>query len=146
MKFSCAIFAVTLFVSCRIYAIEAVETVSYESRFDPWRANNYALKPAAKGDADAQTAFFLSTYVRLSQPYAGGEDLEQMTANVRELLKALGDVAFAKAIQSLRPEVRSSVRWFVEMKSVRASSPKTYKVLNAAPKIDWPTDQAIREN
>ena len=118
----------------------------YGKVFDPWRANNRALKAALHGDEDAQIAFFLSAYVRVSQPYAGGEDLEQMTRNITYLLAKLGDAAFVKALEGQRPEVRSAVRWFFEVDKIQKGSPKTWQLFQAAPKIDWPIDKAIRKS
>jgi hypothetical protein len=92
-----------------------VNGTTYEERFDPWRASNYALGPASRGDRDAQITFFLAAYVRMSQPYTGGEDLEQMDDNVKQLLATLGDDAFSHALQQQRPEVRSAVRSWQEM-------------------------------
>jgi len=77
----------------------------------------------------------------------GGEDLEGMIANYGQLLKALGDVAFAKALQQQRPEVRSAARWFIpDMKSIQHQYPKSYNLLLNAPAIDWPTDRAYRNS
>jgi hypothetical protein len=119
---------------------------SYEESFDPWRASNRALQPASRGDQDAQLAFFLSAYVRMSQPSMGGEDLEQMRNNAGKLLDALGDDAFSGALQLQRPEVRSAVRSFLDMKNVKGAYPKTFKLLDTAPKIDWPTEKAYRNS
>ena len=119
---------------------------SYEESFDPWRASHRALQPASRGDQDAQLAFFLSAYVRMSQPSMGGEDLEQMRNNAGQLLTALGDDAFSGALQQQRPEVRSAVRSFLDMKNVKGAYPKTFKLLDAAPKIDWPTEKAYRNS
>jgi len=118
----------------------------YEERFDPWRASNRALEPASKGDRDAQDVFFLAAYVRLSQPYMGGEDLEQMHGNCGQLLSALGDDGFSTALLRQRPEVRSAAIWFLDMSDVRRAYPKTYQILQAAPKIDWATNKAYRDS
>ncbi len=87
---------------------------------------------------------FLAAYVRLSQPYNGAEDLSQMRDNFGRLLSALGDEAFCRALEAQRPEVRSAVRWFLDLKIVRTADPQTYRLLKEAPKIDWPTDKARR--
>jgi hypothetical protein len=117
---------------------------SYEERFDPWRASSRALEPAAKGERDAQDAFFLAAYVRVNQPYMGGEDLEQMNNNCQQLLTRLGDDAFSPALDRQRPEVRSAVRSSISTSTIRSEYPKTYALLHAAPKIDWPMDKAYR--
>lgn len=122
----------------------AAGSTRYEERFDPWRASNRALKPASRGDRNAQIAFFLSAYVRMSQPYMGGEDLEQMRANVGHLVATLGDDSFSRALEQQRPEVRSAVRSFLDTKSVKRDYPKTYRLLDAAPKIDWPALKVYR--
>ena len=91
----------------------------YEERFDPWRTSTRALEPASRGNREAQIAFFLSTYVRMSQPYMGGEDLEQMRDNAGQLVAALGDASFTSGLQRQRHEVRGAVRPFLDMKNVK---------------------------
>jgi hypothetical protein len=117
---------------------------SYEERFDPWRASSRALEPAAKGERDAQDTLFLAAYVRVNQPYMGGEDLEQMNDNCQQLLTRLGDDAFSTALDRQRPEVRSAVKSFISTSTIQSAYPKTYALLRAAPKIDWPMDKAYR--
>jgi hypothetical protein len=116
-------------------------SLDYNEKFDPWRASNWSLDPAMHGDRDAQIAFFLAGYVRLSQPYLGGEDLEQMYANYQQLLDTLGDDAFSTALRRQRPEVRSAAAAFLNLKNIQKADPETYRLLLDAPKIEWPMGQ-----
>jgi hypothetical protein len=141
--------AAALFIGCAqtpepSESSASIGTRSYNDLFDPWRASNRALEPASHGDKDAQDVFFLAAYVRVSQSFLGGEDLEQMNDNCRRLLAALGDEAFSTALRRLRPEVRCAVMEFLDMKTVVHTYPKTYRLLQSAPKIKWPFDRANR--
>ncbi len=112
----------------------------YDQKFDPWRANNYALIAASKGDRSALDVFFLSGYVRLSQPILGGEDLGQMNENYGTLLRNLGDIEFSSALSRQRPEIRSAAKAFLAGRSINLAFPKTDALLKETPDIDWPID------
>ena len=51
-----------------------------------------AAEPLAKrGAPDAVRTLFLAAYVRVSQPFLGGEDLESMHKVFGDVLTAVGD-------------------------------------------------------
>jgi hypothetical protein len=119
---------------------------SYAEKLDAWRCSSRALEDASKGDEDAIRACFLSAYVRVNEPLMGGEDLEAMDITFAKLLKNLGDDKFSAALQTVRPEVRSSVHWFLKGNRINKSDyPKTFASFASAPNIDWPLDQAYRQ-
>lgn len=119
--------------------------VSYTDRFDAWRGCVGAEADALKGDQDALRTCFLAAYVRVSEPYLGGEDLEGMTSTFRRLLTALGDDGFSGALATQRPEVVSAAGCFFQPSSLDAY-PRTAALFRDAPKIDWPLSKAIRAN
>jgi hypothetical protein len=119
---------------------------SYTEKLDAWRCSSRALEEASKGDEDAIRACFLSAYVRVNEPLMGGEDLEAMDMTFAKLLKNLGDDKFSEALQTVRPEVRSSVHWFFKGNRINKTDyPKTFATFASAPNIDWPLDQAYRQ-
>ena len=120
----------------------------YDKVFDPWHASMEAEDLAKRGAPDALRTLFLAAYVRVNQPFLGGEDLETMGKIFEEVLSAIGDKAFSDAVGAQRPEIRSAVRWFLGPDKGRSlkAFPKTAALLRDAPKIDWPLDKAIRED
>src|SRR5881392_2696744 len=85
----------------------------YNKVFDPWHACMEAEALAKRGAPDALRTLFLAAYVRVNQPFLGGEDLETMGKIFEEVLSAIGDKAFSDAVGAQRPEIRSAVRWFL---------------------------------
>jgi hypothetical protein len=118
----------------------------YNKYFDPWHAAMAAEALAKKGAPDALRTLFLAAYVRLSQPFLGGEDLEAMHLIFDRVLKTLGDAKFAHSLASQPPEVRAAVRSFSSWSPALKKSPKTAKLLRDAPTIDWPLDKAVRND
>ena len=108
----------------------------YTDPFDPWRACTKALSSAAKGNPVALHTIFLAAYVRMSDPYLGGEDLESMVNCMEKLLKKRGDTAFAESLTLERPEVRAAVGRFLQPAQLRGA-PKTQQLIAKAPKIDF---------
>jgi hypothetical protein len=91
---------------------------------------------------------FLAGYVRVNQPFLGGEDLESMDKIFGEVLLAVGDRRFSRALSAQRAEVRSAARSFLGTDShpYLKKFPRTAKLLAEAPKIDWPLNKAYRED
>ncbi|HKP04218.1 MAG TPA: hypothetical protein VJU77_12770 [Chthoniobacterales bacterium] len=118
----------------------------YEKVFDPWRACTAAEGLAKRGAPDALRTCFLAAYVRLSQPFLGGEDLEAIHRIFQEVLPAVGDKNFASALEKQRPEIRSAAAHFLSGFFKIRDFPKTHKLLRAAPQIDWPLDRAYRND
>jgi hypothetical protein len=118
----------------------------YDKGFDPWRACMAAEPVAKRGNPDALRTCFLAAYVRVSQPFLGGEDLEGMARVYNDLFTTLGDAAFARALAKERPEIHSAVRWFISESPKLKTSPNTARLFRNAPKIDWPIDRAYRED
>ena len=61
-----------------------------------------------------------------------------------ELLKTLGDDAFAQALEFERLEIRSAVGDFLQKEPLKAA-PKTLALIKAAPQIEFPLDQSNRD-
>lgn len=116
----------------------------YDKVFDAWHACTAAKPLALKGAPDALRTLFLAAYVRVNQPFLGGEDLETMVKIFDDVLHKIGDARFAAALARQRPEVRSATRWFLSAGSRKY--PKTAKLLREAPEIDWPLDEAYRND
>jgi hypothetical protein len=124
----------------------APRNAPYDGVFDPWRACTAALDLAKQGAPDALRTCFLAAYVRVSQPFLGGEDLESMIQVFDQLITAPGDETFSRALAKQRPEVRSAVGWFLNNNPKLKQCPKTAKLLHHAPKIDWPLVKAYRDD
>ena len=136
-----------LLATAQLLAREAAPIdAPYNKVFDPYRACMAAEPLAKKGAPDALRTLFLAAYVRLSQPFLGGEDLETMHQIFDRVLSTLGDARFARALASQPPEVRSAVQAFVGWSPTLKKSPKTAKLLREAPTIDWPVDKAGRDD
>lgn len=101
--------------------------------------------PMFQRKRNEQDAVLLACYVHVSQPRLSGEDAGQVRGDCERLLDKLGDGGFATALQRQRPEVRSAARAFLELTSIRGAHPKSYRILQAAPWIDWTTNRAFRE-
>ena len=100
---------------------------------------------AKRGAPDALRTLFLAAYVRLNQPFLGGEGDETMNLIFQRVLVSIGDARFARALAAQRPEIRSAVSRFVYPPSHGKFS-RTTKLLRDSPTIDWPMDQAYRND
>jgi hypothetical protein len=89
---------------------------------------------------------FLAAYVRVNQPFLGGEDLLAIRQVLGEVLVALGDDKFSRALLKERPEIRSAVRWHMKDEPQLKKCFRTAKVLREAPAVDWPIDKAYRSD
>jgi hypothetical protein len=141
------IIVISLLAMAHLAAREAAPIgAPYNKVFDPWRACVAAEPLAKKGAPDALRTLFLAAYVRLNQPFLGGEDLEAMHQIFDRVLTTLGDARFARSLAVQPPEVLSAVRAFVSWSPSLKKSPKTAKLLRDAPAIDWPLDKAGRDD
>jgi len=86
---------------------------------------------------------FIVTYTRASDPYLGGEDLQQMCSNLAEVASAVGDSSFAEGLQRERPEVVNAVR--VIGAGCLDSYPKTTTVIRSAQSITLPLEHSTAE-
>jgi hypothetical protein len=118
----------------------------YNKLFDPWHASMAAEDLAKRGAPDALRTLFLAIYVRLNQPFLGGEGDETMNLIFERVLVAIGDARFARALAAQRPEIQSAVSRFVSIPPSPGKFPRTTKLLRNAPTIDWPMDQAYRND
>src|SRR5437762_909939 len=134
------------FVLSAIISLLGISAVcaQYSDPFDPWRACTKYCPEAAKGNPIALHTCFLATYVRQSDPYLGGEDLESIDHCMEQLLKTLGDERFSESLALERPEVRAAVGAFLQPKQLE-SAPKTRDVIRKAPKIDFPLARSNRD-
>jgi hypothetical protein len=137
MKPACLLFILGLFSI-------ASAAAQYSDPFDPWRACNKFCPEAAKGNPIALHTCFLAAYVRKSDPYLGGEDLESIYSCIERLLTNLGDANVSKALALERPEVISAVGGFLNAKQL-GKAPKTRQIIGKAPKIEFPLDQSNRD-
>ena len=119
----------------------------YNKVFDPWHACIAVEDLHKRGAPDALRTIFLAIYFRVNQPFLGGEGDETMVNVVRHVLAAIGDRRFAAALGKQRPEIRAAVASFCGfIASERKQYPRTAKILREAPRIDWPIDQAYRND
>lgn len=116
----------------------------YNKVFDPWRACMDAEALAVKGAPDALRTLFLAAYVRVYQPFLGGEDLITMCRVMEKVLVHVGDSKFSRSLAGQRPEIRSAVAYFLHIPPKR--TPKTAKVLRDSPDIDFPMHRAYRDD
>lgn len=117
----------------------------YNKFFDTWHASMAAEDLAKRGAPDALRTLFLCAYVRVNRPFLGGEGDETMNLIFQRVLAANGDARFARALARQRPEIRSAVREFLWI-APSGNFPRTKKLLREAPEIDWPMDEAIRND
>jgi hypothetical protein len=117
----------------------------YNKFFDTWHASMAAEDLAKRGAPDALRTLFLCAYVRVNRPFLGGEGDETMNLIFQRVLAANGDARFARALARQRPEIRSAVREFLWI-APSGNFPRTKKLLQEAPEIDWPMDEAIRND
>jgi|GEM_PF-2660881 len=119
----------------------------YNKLFDPWHACMAAEDLAKRGAPDALRTIFLAIYVRVNQPFLGGEGDETIVYIVRDVMKALGDRRFASAMEKQRPEIRSAVTSFCGFTDSELKGfPRTAKIARESPRINWPIDQAYRND
>ena len=117
----------------------------YNKFFDTWHASMAAEDLAKRGAPDALRTLFLCAYVRVNQPFLGGEGDETMNIIFQHVLAANGDARFARALARQRPEIRSAVGDFLWIPPT-AKYPRTRKLLSEAPEIDWPMAKAYRND
>ena len=126
---------------------------SYSSPLDPWRACDHLLPEAKKCNPIALHACFLAAYVRVSDPYLGGEDLEMMYDCMQQLVQTLGDASFAQILAMERPEVQAAVGCFFDVRMLKGEwkdkgvkgAPKTLQLIQSAPHIDFPLSQSEKD-
>jgi hypothetical protein len=82
---------------------------AYNRVFNPWHACMAAEDLAKRGALDALRTIFLAIYVRVNQPFLGGEGDETMVNVVRSVLATIEDQRFATSVNKQRPEIRGAV-------------------------------------
>jgi hypothetical protein len=139
------VFLILLLAGAQLPAKEPAPVhAPYNKVFDPWHACIAAEPLAKRGASDALRTLFLAAYVRVSQPFLGGEDLETMHKIFDDVLATVGDVKFARALARQRPEVRSAAASFLYGSFKKF--PKTAALLREAPEVDWPLNKAFRDD
>ena len=93
---------------------------------------------AARGSARAIHDLFIATYTRASDPYLGGEDLQDMGSNLADVAASIGDERLAEALGRERPEVIQSVRAIGG--SRLGSYPKTTALISRTPMVKLPLE------
>lgn len=131
-----------LFASCGTQTSSEVSDAGY-SAFDAWRTSNRITPFAAKGSARALHDLFLATYTRASDPYLGGEDLQQMCTNLAKVAAGIGDVSFAEGLSRERPEVINSVR--VIGGDCLEPYPRTRSLISTTPSVKLPIEYAMQD-
>jgi hypothetical protein len=120
---------------------ESGKKSSRYQEIDSWRLMGKAYLAAAENDAVALHDSFICAYMRLNNPYQGGEDLEAIRDYLDGIQLKIGDSNFADALSSERPEIIAAVGYFIES----SSYPKTTAVLKSAPQIDFPYQKSARD-
>lgn len=140
----------------------AVVAPSAEPSPDDYRAQDgfkifqAAFPFALQGNGRAVHDCFIAAYVRASTPFLGGDDLKTISMGLAQLLISRGDERFGDALAVERPEIVAAVRYhltprpgFYDPRSkttwieVNLSSfPRTRTVLEEAPTIDLPLNEA----
>jgi hypothetical protein len=118
-------------------------TSSGYTAFDAWRTSNRITPHAASGSARALHDLFIATYTRASDPYQGGEDLEQMCSNLGEVAAAIGDSSFADGLKRERPEVVNAVR--VIGAGCLKSYPQTNAAIRSVPVMTLPLEYSTKD-
>ena len=118
----------------------------YNKFIDTWHASMAAEDLAKRGAPDALRTLFLCAYLRVNQPFLGGEGDETMSLIFQHVLASNGDRRFSRALDRQRPEIRSAVKSFLVIPSSLGKFPRTSKLLREAPEIDWPMDQAYHND
>lgn len=97
-------------------------------------ANMTYIAPEATPDETSLHRVFYATYSRSRVGLLGGEDLEAIANNLRELRSRLGDREFAAALRKEDPAIRSAVGYHLGGEASSASYPLTKAVLDSTPK------------
>ena len=111
--------------------------------FDAWRTSNRITPHAAAGSSRALHDLFLATYTRASDPYQGGEDLEQMCSNLAKVAAAIGDEQFAWGLKHERPEIVNAVRLIGG--GCLKPYPLTCATIRSTPKMKLPLEYSMED-
>lgn len=126
--------------SCTTPTTPSGNSTAAYTAFDAWRTSNRITPYAACGSARALHDLFVITYARASDPNLGGEDLEQMGANLAQVATGIGDASFAEALKRERPEIVNAVRLIGE--GLLSEFPQTSGVIRSAPRMILPMEHA----
>ena len=105
----------------------------YNKLFDTWHASMAAEDLAKRGAPDALRTLFLCAYVRVNQPFLGGEGDETVGLIFQHVLVAIWRTRFSRALAKQRPEIRAAVSRFVYIHPSLGKFPRTTKLLREAP-------------
>jgi hypothetical protein len=103
--------------------------------------------PASVTGAQHLHAQFAEARARMAEPYIlAGEDVERLFFTFRDQLRRLGDERFAAALSKESPDVVAAVAGFTDFRSLDSGYPQTRRVLESAPKIDFPAVKVTDED
>ena len=74
-----------------------------------------------------------AAYSRTRDKLMGGEDLEAIHLNLRDLRTRLGDERFADALKQEDPAVVSAIRWYLDSDTGGSAYPRTDDLLSGHP-------------
>jgi len=100
---------------------------------------------AYHGDPAALHAYFIDALKQSETPYIDCEASEGLWWTLETLLARRGDERFATALTHEKSRVQSAVVNFFDERFL-PQYPKTRKVIETAPNIDFPLNQAQRRN
>ncbi len=107
-------------------------------------ANMTHIAPDATPDEASIHRAFYAAYSRARVGLMGGEDLEAIFANLKDLRARLGDRDFAAALEKEDPAVRSGVGYFCRKMSA-AEFPLSRAVLDKTPDHKFELEKAYEE-
>ena len=90
---------------------------------------------------------FVEARARMAEPYIlAGEDVERLYFTFRDQLRQLGDERFAAALSKEPPDVVAAVAGFTDVRSLEPNFPQTRRILDSAPKINFPAVKITEED
>lgn len=99
---------------------------------------------AREGDTGAASRAFALTARMLTQRTRSGERLESVSSSLLSLAERLGDDEFSKRLTMESPKRVNAVAYFMIGSLNPTEFPRSTVILQSAPDVDWPMEQAIR--
>jgi hypothetical protein len=101
---------------------------------------------AREGDLQAASRAFALTARMLTHCTRSGERCESVSSSLLSLAERLGDDEFSKRLARESPKRINAVAYFMVGSLNPSEFPRSTEILQSAPDVDWPLEQAIRQD
>jgi phytoene dehydrogenase-like protein len=109
-------------------------------------ADHAQFRAAYAGDAAAVSKYFREAHALEMSPAMAAAQEEFLQWTLETLAYRLGDERFAQLLGREPPAVRSAVTHFLQPSRLQGSFLQTQSVLDAAPKMKFPLEEAYRRD